>query len=177
MPVQLRRIFPFLFLAAGLIAAEISPPHVPENLKVPGAESVVLKALGRGKQIYACQAAAAHPAIFQWVLEKPQADLLDERGKKIGRHYEGPAWEATDGSKVIGEVRERAKAPREGAVPWLLLKAKSTEGAGTFGRVTYIQRVDTVGGVAPAGGCDQSHAGAEVAIDYQATYYFYAPRR
>jgi len=42
--------------------------------------------------------------------------------------------------------------------------------------VSYIQRVNTKGGTAPAAGCDRSHAGRKVAIDYQADYYFYAPR-
>lgn len=81
------------------------------------------------------------------------------------------------GGKVTGEVQQRAQAPRAGAVPWLLLKAKTAEGPGTLGRVTYIQRVNTMGGAAPVEGCDQAHAGKGVAVDYQADYYFYgAPR-
>jgi Protein of unknown function (DUF3455) len=171
------RIYPFVLAAAGLFGADIPPPQVPENLKPPAGEAVLLKASGRGKQIYACQAVPGNAARFDWVLEKPQAELLDARGKRIGRHYEGPTWEASDGSKVVGEVQQRAPAPHAGAVPWLLLKAKTTQGAGIFGRVTYIQRVGTVGGAAPAEGCDSSHTGREVAIDYQAEYYFYGPRR
>jgi Protein of unknown function (DUF3455) len=96
---------------------------------------------------------------------------------KIGKHYEGPTWESADGSKVVGELQERAPAPAAGAIPWLLLKAKTHEGAGAFASVTYIQRVETAGGAAPASGCDASQAGKESAIDYQAQYYFYAPRR
>ncbi len=164
------------FCAAGLTAAEIPPPQVPENLRAPDAQAVLLKATGKGKQIYACQASPDSSAKFEWVLERPQADLLDQQGKKIGKHYEGPTWEAIGGSKVIGEVQQRAKAPRAGAIPWLLLKAKATQGTGTFAAVSYIQRVNTKGGTAPADGCDRSHTGQKVAIDYQADYYFYAPR-
>jgi Protein of unknown function (DUF3455) len=163
-------------MGAGLAAAQIPPPRVSENLKPPATQTIVLKALGKGKQIYACQVGAQDKTKFEWLLEKPQADLFDGQGKNIGKHYEGPTWEAADGSKVIGEVQQRAQAPRAGAVPWLLLKARRTEGAGRFGRVTYIQRVDTMGGAAPAEGCDQAHAGKEVAIEYQADYYFYAAR-
>jgi hypothetical protein len=176
MMVRLSRICLSVFLGVGLAGAQVSPPRAPENLKPPGTETVLLRALGRGRQIYSCRANPDNEAKVEWILEEPQADLLDEAGKEIGKHYEGPTWEATDGSKVIGEVQQRAKAPRSDAVPWLLLKAKDTRGSGTFGRVTYIQRVDTVGGVAPDGGCDKSHAGKEVAIDYQAVYYFYASR-
>jgi hypothetical protein len=163
-------------LASCLVAAEIPPPEVPENLRAPDTEVVLLKALGKGRQIYACKAKADNQTQFEWVLARPQADLLNEQGTKIGKHYEGPTWEATDGSKVIGQVQQRANAPQPDAVPWLLLKAKTNLGTGTFGRVTYIQRVNTAGGVAPAGGCDQQHAGAEASVDYQADYYFYGPR-
>lgn len=134
-------------------------------------------AFGKGKQIYACQPSPQDKAKFEWILEKPQADLLDGQGKRIGKHYEGPTWEAADGSKVTGEVQQRTQAPRVGAVPWLLLKAKTTEGAGAFARVTYIQRVNTMGGAAPAEGCDVAHAGRESAVDYQADYYFYRSSR
>jgi len=163
-------------LAFGLLAAEIPPPQVPENLKAPETEVVLLKAFGKGKQIYACKAKSDNAAQFEWVLARPDADLLDAQGAKLGKHYAGPTWEATDGSKVIGQVQQRANAPQPDAVPWLLLKAKSTQGVGTLGHVTYIQRVNTAGGVAPAGGCDKDHASAEVSIDYHADYYFYGPR-
>ena len=160
-------------LAWGHAAAQVPPPEVPQNLRTPATETVLLKAQGRGKQIYACKAAGA--GHFEWTLERPQAELLNDHGQVIGKHYEGPTWEASDGSKVTGQVEQRANAPRAGAVPWLLLKAKSTQGSGTFSRVNYIQRVATQGGAAPTEGCDSSHPGAEMSIEYSADYYFYIP--
>ncbi len=65
------------------------------------------------------------------------------------------------------------RSPAQGAVPWLLLRAKSNEGAGAFASVKYIQRVDTKGGVAPSAGCDAAQAGAEARVDYSANYAFY----
>lgn len=162
--------------AFGLAAAEIPPPQIPENLKAPNTEVIILKALGKGRQIYTCKAKADNAAQFEWVLARPDAELWNEQGAKIGKHYAGPAWEATDGSQVIGQVLQRANSPQPDAVPWLLLKAKITQGTGTMGHVTYIQRVNTVGGVAPAGGCDKQHAGSEESVNYQADYYFYGPR-
>jgi hypothetical protein len=45
------------------------------------------------------------------VLKAPDADLFDEGGRRIGRHFAGPTWEASDdGSKVIGTPIE--KTPR-----------------------------------------------------------------
>jgi hypothetical protein len=157
-----------------LAAMCIQPPAVPNNLKVPDGQRVLLKAVGKGVQIYACGAAAGNPTQFEWIFKAPAADLTGDKGERIGRHYAGPTWEANDGSKVVGEVRKRADAPRLGAIPWLLLKAESNQGDGTFKDITYIQRVDTEGGAAPSEGCDD-HNGAEVRVDYKATYYFYVP--
>lgn len=157
--------------------ASIPQPAVPDNLKVPDGQLVLLKALGKGVQIYRCQANPDNPSKFEWAFEAPEADLLNNRGKRIGKHYAGPTWEASDGSKVVGEVLQRADAPSPKAVPWLLLKAKSNEGNGIFKNVTYIQRVNTEGGKAPAEGCDPQHSDAKVRVDYKANYYFYVAAR
>ena len=170
------RVLVCFLYGSGLAAAQPAPTAVPDNLKPPDAPPVVLKAIGKGQQVYSCQSSPDQPGKFAWVLKRPEADLLDGQGKKIGRHYEGPTWEARDGSKITGEVLERAPSPTHDAVPWLLLKTKSAAGAGVLGRVTYIQRLATVGGAAPAAGCDEAHSGAETAVDYQAEYYFYGPR-
>ncbi len=161
-----------LFFLAGAIA--IAQTQVPGNLKPPPSETLLLKAVGKGRQIYACQ---VKDGKFEWTLERPQADLFDTRGNPIGRHYQGPTWEAADGSKVIGQVQQQMAAPKPDAVPWLLLKAKSNTGTGLFAKVTYIQRLNTLGGAAPPApseGCDKGHTNAEIAIEYQADYYFYA---
>jgi len=155
-------------------SAQIAPPRAPENLNVPNTEAVLLKAVGKGEQIYVCGAKPGGG--FAWVLDRPRAELTDERGVAIGKHYKGPVWEALDGSKVGGQVLQRANAPDAAAVPWLLLKATSHEGTGTFAHVTFIQRVDTVGGLPPAAECDQPHAGAEASAAYHATYFFYVSR-
>jgi Protein of unknown function (DUF3455) len=159
---------------AVLTAAPISPPEVPQNLKPPAGQQVVLKALGKGDQVYTCKASQDNLMQFTWVLARPRADLFNEQGAKIGKHYGGPTWESTDGSKVTGKLLERAGSPRPGAVPWLLLQAATHSGTGVFANITYVQRVDTEGGAPPADGCDASHAGAEHPVAYQASYYFYA---
>ena len=155
-------------------SAQTRPSAVPENLKVPDGQSLLLRASARGAQIYTCKPKAADAASLEWALKAPEADLFDQSGAKIGRHYAGPTWEVADGSRVVGEVVQRAAV--EGAIPWLLLKAKSHEGAGALANVTYIQRVDTAGGVAPATGCDAGTAGAEARVDYTANYLFYWTR-
>jgi hypothetical protein len=166
----------FVMTVVGCKRKPISPPPFQDNFKVPNGQTVLLKALGKGVQIYGCKATAADPGKFDWSFKAPEADLTNEEGKKIAKHYAGPTWEANDGSKVVGEVLKKLDAKKPGAVPWLLLKAKTNEGTGAFARVTYIKRVDTEGGVAPALGCDQAHVNTEARVDYRANYYFYVPQ-
>jgi len=160
-----------LMIAACASAPRPQPVAVPDNLRVPEGQSLLLRALARGAQIYTCQAKASEPAAFEWVLKAPEAELFDQTGARIGHHSAGPTWESADGSRVVGEVIQRSPAP--GAIPWLLLRAKSNEGSGTLAGVKYIQRLDTKGGVAPSSGCDAAHAGAEARVDYSADYDFY----
>lgn len=165
---------PVLVLAACASTPRPQASAIPENMRVPEGEVLLLRAAARGAQIYTCKAKAADPAAFEWTLKAPDAELFDQSGAKIGRHYAGPTWEIADGSRVAGEAVQRS--PVQGAIPWLLLRATSHEGAGALSKVNYIQRVDTVGGVAPSAGCDAAHAGAEARIDYSANYDFYGSR-
>lgn len=91
-------------------------------------------------------------------------------------HFAGPTWEASDGSRVVGERKAKADAPQASAIPWLLLAAKSHGGDGALAKVSLLQRVETTGGKAPASGCDAAHANVEQRMAYTASYYFYAPR-
>jgi len=105
----------------------------------------------------------------------PAATLFDDRGAPITTHFAGPTWQANDGSKVVGA--RVAGADVSGAIPWLLLRAASTTpgpgGGDRLTATTYIQRVNTTGGLAPAGGCDATTVGAAANVPYTADYYFY----
>jgi hypothetical protein len=137
-------------------------------LAPPQGAQLLLKAIAEGVQIYGCQSQASGPA---WTLTGPEAVLRDPSGKEIGKHFAGPSWQALDGSTVVGEVVSRADAPGGNAIPWLLLRAKSHEGAGQLANVAFVQRVDTKGGLAPASACDLG--ATPVRIPYSATYVFY----
>jgi Protein of unknown function (DUF3455) len=65
----------------GLAAIGIQPPPVPNNLKVPDGQTVLLKAVGQGVQIYACSAKSGDPTQFEWVFKAPEADLMGDKGK------------------------------------------------------------------------------------------------
>lgn len=154
------------FVIPAFVAACAGTVQVPAKLK-PANESLSMIVPAKGDQIYECREA-------KWVFVAPEAELFDRAGKKIGRHYAGPHWESADGSRIVGAVKERADAPAAGAIPWLLLSARSVGPEGAFSKVTSIQRVATQGGVAPAGDCAQ--AGAKARVPYTADYYFFTAR-
>ena len=154
------------------------PADVPSALVVPGNVALTAALHGSGVQIYACLPAAQAPGHFNWVFQAPAADLAEATGKDVGRHYAGPTWEGYDGSKVVGEVIAKDAGPNPGtAVPWLLVRAQSTSGKGIFGKTAYIQRLHTVGGLAPTEPCDAGRSGQRTRVPYSADYYFYARRR
>src|ERR1700694_2753559 len=150
-------------------------PQVPESLKAPAGEEVILAAHATGVQIYVCQAGADQK--FAWVLKAPEAELTDATGKKIAHHFAGPTWKHADGSEVKGKVIAKQDAPKPEAIPWLLLSATSQSGEGIFSRVTRIKRIHTEGGMPPsASTCEASANGKESRSAYSADYYFYAPQ-
>jgi Protein of unknown function (DUF3455) len=151
---------------------DVHPPlTLPAVLRVPAGATPIARFHATGAQVYKCTTTDGK---YGWALQRPDATLHDAAGAVVGTHGVGPTWTSKDGSSVVGAKLEQAPAPVAGAVPWLLLRATSTSGAGQFGAVTFVQRVDTKGGTAPGAGCDAPHAGAEARASYSADYYFYA---
>jgi Protein of unknown function (DUF3455) len=169
---------PLIVLLAGCATSPArNADDIPAPLRVSATDLSTRRTHATGVQVYQCRGNKDDAARFEWQLKEPAADLFDKAGRKIGRHYAGPTWEADDGSKVIGEVVARANSPDPNAVVWLLLSAKSTSGSGIFQGVRFIQRLHTAGGNAPADGCHQASAGSEVRVPYTADYWFYAAKQ
>jgi Protein of unknown function (DUF3455) len=156
-------------------AQAVTPPQVPEPIKAPVGEKVVLRTHASGAQIYTCGQAADGQS--HWTLKAPEAELRDDQGAVIGRHYAGPSWKHNDGSEVTGKAASRVDSPDSSSIPWLLVTAVSHAGNGLLARVTSIQRINTQGGQPPpAGSCDASKdKDKEARSPYTADYYFYAP--
>ncbi len=177
---RFRRFLPLaamaLLAACSTAKLKPTPPSVviPGNLRAPDNETLVRTLWADGVQIYECRKApdASFP---DWVFVAPEARLLDANGTLVGKHYAGPTWEAADGSKVVGTVKAKVDAPDAHAIPWLLLQTHSTGKPGLFAKVSSIQRVATVGGVAPTTGCGTATLGQTARVPYQAQYAQYAP--
>ena len=160
---------PSAAFAFAQVASKDRPRDIPPDLRPPEGQELVLKAHGKGSQVYDCDAATG-----TWIFREPAA-TLSRHGRTIGIHYAGPTWELFDGSKVTGAQTLSLPAPNPTKdIPWLLLKATSNAGSGTLSTVDYIQRVFTKGGVAPNGGTCDPAADKTVGVPYTAVYTFYS---
>ena len=160
-------------MGASPMMAPFSQASLPDAVKVPAGNRVAMETVGAGDITYECRAKANMAGQFEWVFVGPDAKLMDRKGAQIGRYFGPPAtWENKDGSKVTGA--QLAVAPANvGSIPLQLVKANPAMGTGAMQGVTYIQRVATQGGVAPASACAASNLGQKEIVKYQADYIFW----
>jgi hypothetical protein len=169
-----------LMAIAGLSACANQPMRaaftqtdLPDAVKTPSGHAVSMETAAAGDITYQCRAKKDMAGQFEWAFVGPDAGLKDRKGAVIGRYFGPPAtWESTDGSKVTGT--QVAVAPNGDAnIPLQLVKANPAMGAGAMQGVSYIQRVATVGGIAPKAACAAATEGAKQLVPYQADYIFY----
>lgn len=146
---------------------------LPAAVQVPAGNKVSMETVGVGEITYECRAKAGAAGQQEWVFVGPDAKLMDRSGKQVGKYYGPPAtWESNDGSKLT--ATQVAVAPAAaGSIPLQLVKANPAMGNGAMTGTTYIQRVATQGGVAPATPCTAGNLGAKQIVKYQADYIFY----
>ena len=141
---------------------------VPPELVPPAGNRLDSVFKAAGVQNYGCTAGA-------WTLLEPAATLtgitLNPVRRDTAIHFRGPSWQSTtDGSLVEGMSPKGVPSDTPNSIQQLLITAKLSRGAGTFGGVTFIQRLATVGGVAPAGTCNAEQTQA---VRYTAVYRFF----
>jgi hypothetical protein len=139
-------------------SATPSPVDPPAGLTRIGAFRVV-----KGTQTYTCTGGVFTGASV------PEAKLAGPGG--LIHHFKGPSWQSErDGSLVT--AAKVAELTRAGTIPELLLKVTSHSGPadGLLAGATHIQRLNTTGGVAPAGACTD---GTTKAVRYGALYVFW----
>jgi hypothetical protein len=149
------------------VAAAAPPaPDVPSQIAVEPGNKPFLVTHAVGVQSYPCTGTG-------WGASTPRAVLYRANGRVFGRHYGGPTWEAQDGSTVVG-ARIDGVTVDPTAIPWLLLSATPGPTDGTLARTSFIQRINTTGGLAPAASdCTPERAGERVEVPYTADYVFY----
>jgi hypothetical protein len=170
-------------------AQSVTPPPVPANIEVPAGNEAFLLGRGVGTQNYICQPSASIGRVA-WTLFTPQATLFSDQREQLTTHFFSPnpveggivrvTWQdSRDTSTVWARVIASVADPNaSGAIAWLLLQVVGTKvgptGGNTLSGATFIQRLNTVGGSAPATGCDiPTDIGRKAFVPYTADYFFY----
>ena len=166
-------LIPALLVACAM-APKVDNAALPEAVRVPaGHVQSGFSVTSGGEITYECRAKKDMADQFEWAFVGPVAALTDG-GKTVGKYYAGPTWESMDGSKVTG--KQVAVAPHmAGAIPLQLVKANPATGMGAMQGVSYIQRLNTKGGVTPSLSCGSAQTGMRQVVSYQADYVFYKP--
>ena len=123
----------------------------------------------KGVQVYKWNASTNF-----WDFVGPRADLFAEESYhgEIGSHFSGPNWQSKGGSRVKAEpIQGKTCTPDSNAIAWLLLRAIEKSASGMFRDITFIQRVNTTGGLRP--NVPGSVDGEIKEVEYTAEYYFY----
>ena len=139
-------------------SASPSPIDPPAGLRRIGDFRVV-----KGTQTYTCVGGVfIGPSV-------PEAKLAGPGG--LLHHFKGPSWQSEHDGSLVTAVREKSR-DRAGAIPELLLRVDSHGGPadGLLAKAAYIQRLNTEGGLLPAGDCTD---GATKAVSYDAVYVFW----
>lgn len=161
-----------LLTACGMHAPMVKNADLPEAVRVPAGHTQSLYAMAAGELTYECRTKKDMADAYEWGFVGPVATMTNASGDVLGKYYAGPTWESKDGSKVTGkQVAVSPGAP--GAIPLQLVKANPSMGEGSMKDVTYIQRLNTVGGVAPALPCGAEQKGQRQQVAYKADYVFY----
>ncbi len=167
----MKRTFATLFatlLSASAFASD------PAAITVPAGNKLALTLLGAGDLAYECKAKADMPGVYEWTFAGPIAVLYDKTSKAaVGKYYAGPTWEANDGSKVGGKQLGVSPSAMPASIPLQLVQAGASTGKGAMSDITFIQRMNTKGGVAPKDACGAGNVGAKMMVKYEADYLFY----
>jgi len=135
-----------------------------EHLAAPAGSTLLLHAYGIGVQIYRWNGTT-------WQFVEPSATLFADVGGKgeVATHFGGPTWQFRSGGTIVGTVLDKC-TPDAASIPWLKLSG-TADGPGPFASANFIQRLETVGGNAPA--TPGAAVGDIAKVPYTADYLFY----
>jgi uncharacterized protein DUF3455 len=167
-------------------AQSVTPPRVPADIQVPAGNQAFLIGHGDGTQNYVCSPAKSVGQVA-WTLFTPRATLFNDDGGQLTSHFFSPnpsenivraTWQDSQDSSTVWAKANASAVVDPTAVAWVLLEVVGKElgptGGATLFATTFIQRVNTRGGLAPSTGCDTpADLGAKAFMPYTADYVFY----
>jgi hypothetical protein len=171
------------------LAATVTPPPLPSpDLQVPAGNVAFLEGHGVGTQNYICLPSGAG---FAFQLFTPEATLFSDDDKQLTTHFFAPnpnppdngairvTWQhSRDSSTVWAKLFHDPVNVSKDAIPWLVLQMTGVQdgptGGDTLSATTFVQRLNTHGGLAPSTGCSSlADVGVKAFVPYAADYFFY----
>jgi hypothetical protein len=175
-------------------AQNITPPPVPEGIQVEAGNKAFLLGRAVGTQNYVCSPCdptkANCPLGIAFTLFTPQATLFNDHGEQLTTHFFSPnpvehgiiraTWQDSRDTSTVWASLVNSAVVRADSIAWLLLNVKDTgtqagpTGGDRLTKTTFIQRLNTFGGLAPSTGCfSQMDLGHQAFVPYRADYFFY----
>ena len=167
--------------------AQVVPPVVPPGLEVAAPNEAFLVGHAVGSQNYVCQPDASLGRV-NWTLFTPEATLFGEQNDQLITHFFSPnpaegvtvraTWEDSKDTSFVWAKAVASATVNSNAIAWVKLEAVGTQagptGGTTLSKTTFVQRVNTEGGLPPSTGCDQlKDVGRKFFSPYRADYFFY----
>jgi len=167
------------------LADDVTPPSMPQALQVPAGNKAFREGAAIGTQDYICRPSSSG---FAWKFFGPQATLSNKHDERIITHFLSPnpfengtpraTWQDSEHTSKIWGLTVASVTVQPDAIPWLLLQVVGAEDGPTGGdglsQTTFVQRLNTAGGVAPSTGCAVSgDVGKMALVPYSADYFFY----
>lgn len=146
---------------------------LPALIQVATGNTLVLETKANGTIKYQCSKEKDPLTTYKWTMTGPTAELMNAEGDKVGDYSGPPArWAHKDGSFVTGS--QVAVSPNGSKnIPMQLVKADVSGGLGALTAISYVQRVNTKGGVAPSKKCSAENEGGQAEVKYSAEYRFW----
>lgn len=166
-------LFAFCAHTASFAQTDSAQKGLPALIQVATGNSLVLETKASGTIEYQCSKEKDPLTTYKWTVAGPKAELADTYGEKIGEYSGPPArWAHKDGSFVTGS--QVAISPNGSKnIPMQLVKTDVAGGQGVLTTVSYVQRVNTKGGVAPSKKCSADNLGEKAEVAYSAQYRFW----
>lgn len=195
-PWRIRRLGRLIALGTALIAAPagvtqaqtVTPPAVPADIEVLAPNEAFLIGHAVGTQNYECQPTQILGRVA-WTLFTPQATLFSDAGEQLITHFFSPnpgegglivraTWQDSSDTSSVWAKATGSVTPDPTAVAWLRLEVVGARvgptGGDALSHATFVQRVNTEGGIAPPTGCDRlNDVGQKAFVPYTADYVFY----
>jgi hypothetical protein len=151
--------------------SETAEPVRVTGLQIPGNVEPYLRLNGKGVQVFRCERIGSD---YLWRFQRPEAQLLDDKGKAVATQGANSSFKHNDGSALAARIVAYEDEPNVKDLRPVLMSATSS-GKGVFAPATFVARVENNGGLPPAS-CKPGELNRQLRVPFTADFVFYRAR-